>query len=220
MARREYLYGDDDGGDEIDKRDEHPHQRAGKLLVLKRGRIESPRGTTIRRVHDVIAEREIGRERITRQGGEEQICRDGPVRPSRLVPALDHGPPEQKSRCEKGSQIGGDATSVSSSPAQRRPARARRSPTRVAESQQNTGCVTDACQTLHWRPANGNDVMNEALRQYRRKRQMGRREEQEGSRDCHDEQVLHHVDHEHAGRPAIGVAIRSRSTTQAARQGM
>jgi hypothetical protein len=38
---REYLHGDDDGGEEIHERDADPHHGAGNLLVLKCGRIES-----------------------------------------------------------------------------------------------------------------------------------------------------------------------------------
>jgi hypothetical protein len=73
---REYLHGDDDGREEIDKRDADPHQGAGSLLVLKRGRSGSWGCTEIARVHHVIAEREVGREHITGQGGEEKVHGD------------------------------------------------------------------------------------------------------------------------------------------------
>src|SRR5262245_33568453 len=102
---REYLHRDDDGWQQIHKRDADPHQGAGRLLVSKCCRVGKWGCTAIVRVHDVITEREVSREHITGQRGEEKVHGDGPARPSRLLPRLDHRPPEEKSSSEEACEL-------------------------------------------------------------------------------------------------------------------
>lgn len=89
------MEGDEDGGEEKDKKAKDPHERAGKDLIFKGSDAEERRRFDVGGIEDAITEDEERAEGSAREGAKEEIKRDGPAWPTRFRgKRLDDGPPK------------------------------------------------------------------------------------------------------------------------------
>ena len=96
------IRGEENGREKVCERHEDPHQGACTLLVLQSRHAELPRDRKIFRINHAIAKGEVRRKCVARQGGQEQVQNDGPLRMAgRAGPRRDYRPPEQQSGDEE-----------------------------------------------------------------------------------------------------------------------
>ena len=98
----------------------HPHQDAGRRLVVEGGESRQARHLRVVRIEHAVGERQQGRQDGVLHVGQDQVREQQPgrpARPARIGP--DDGIPEQQRRAEEAGVLRGSASRSSAGPARR-----------------------------------------------------------------------------------------------------